>query len=254
MTTSAPLALVRGVPASFAAALSATPPDPPIDVARARAQHAAYVEALGWLGYRVEILPAEETYPDCCFIEDTAVLGPGGALVTRPGAPSRRGEVDAVAEALKARMTVARMYGAGTLDGGDCLRIGRRVWVGLTARTDAAGAASLAHVGLEVTTVQAPGVLHLKCVCAPLGDGRVVVAEGALPEGTFGDVPVVTVPAAEGYAANVVARQGRALVAAGYPAARRALEAAGLEVLALDTSEFRKADGALTCLSLRFDG
>jgi dimethylargininase len=254
------LALLRAVPASFARALAARPPDPPIDVGEARRQHAAYAEGLRWLGYQVEVLPADERHPDCPFIEDTSVIVGDVALITRPGAPSRQGEVEAVAEALGqvASLRLARMAAPATLDGGDVLLLGRRLYVGRTARTNQAGVAALAaaFVDLEIVPVALAGLLHRKCVCAPLSGGpagRALVAEGALPPGVFGEAELVAVPAEEADAANVVARGDRVLMGAGYPRARRALEAAGLEVRTVDTSEFRKADGALTCLSLLSD-
>jgi len=185
------------------------------------------------------------------------VVADGLALITRPGAPSRRGEVAALAAALAGRVELAHMEAPATLDGGDCLRVGRRIFVGRSARTNDAGIARLAELfaprGYRVVAVDLPaGVLHLKCVCSPLDDERVLVAEDMLPADTFADVALVTVPRAEAYAANCLALGGGALMSAGYPRARAAVEAAGLTVTALDSSEIRKADGALTCLSLLF--
>ncbi len=252
------IALVRGVPSTFARALVARPPAVPIDVARARAQHAAYVAALRSLGLAIVELPADDAFPDCVFVEDTAVVARGAALVTRPGAVSRRGEVDAVAAALAGRVEVARMEAPATLDGGDCLRIGDAIYVGLSARTNAAGAARLAEVfgprRLRVRTVQRPpGALHLKSVCSPLGDDCVLVAAGTLPASAFPGARVVEVPADEARAANAVACAGGAIVAAGCPETRALVEAAGLRVVPVDTSELAKADGALTCLSILVD-
>src|SRR5262249_57107560 len=118
------LALVRAVPNSFARALARRAPDPPIDVDRARAQHAAYVAALREIGLGIVTVPADDACPDCCFVEDTVVVAGGVALLTRPGAPSRRGEVDAVARALDGRIELARTDPPATVDGGDCLRLG----------------------------------------------------------------------------------------------------------------------------------
>lgn len=249
------LSLTRAMADSFAAALAAVPPDPPIDVARARAQHAAYRAALAALGARVIVLDADEECPDCCFVEDTAVIAGGVALITRPGAPSRRGEVDAVARALAPLIEVATMTAPATLDGGDCLRLGRTLYVGRSARTNAAGVARAAEVfearGLRVVPVTLPAdVLHLKCVCAPLGDDRVLLAEGTLSAEVFAGADVVWVPRAEAYAANAVAIDDGVIVADGFPRTRAALEAAGFTVHAVATTEVRKADGSLTCLSL----
>ncbi len=252
-------ALTRSIPASFVHALSAVPPDPPIDVGLARAQHASYRAALAALGLRVTVLDADEACPDCCFIEDTALVAGGVALITRPGAPSRQGEGAAIAAALAATVELARMPAPATLDGGDCLRLGRTIYVGRSARTNAAGVARAAEVfeprGYRVVPVALPAhVLHLKCVCAPLGDDRVLLAEGALAADVFAGADVVWVPVAETYAANAVAVGGGVIISDGFPRTRAALEAAGFTVHAVPTSEVRKADGSLTCLSILVDG
>jgi len=139
-----------------------------------------------------------------------------------------------------------------TLDGGDCLRLGNTIYVGRSARSNAAGAARLAALGVRVIAVDLPpGVLHLKCVCAPLGDDRLLLAKGTIPATTF-DASVVWVPAAETYAANAVAVADQVIVAEGYPRTRDALHAAGFTVHTVGVSEVRKADGSLTCQSIVF--
>ena len=253
--------LVRDVPESFAQALSAHPPEPPIDVARARQQHAAYVAALASLGLAVVRVGADEACPDCVFVEDTAVVAGGVVVLTRPGAPSRRPEVDGVARALAARGAAARTMDApATLDGGDCLRLAaaRTIYVGRSERTNAAGVAFLrdavAARGWSVVEVaMPPGVLHLKSVCSPLDEHTVLVAEGTLPRGTFGDARLVEVPRVEAAAANVVAYGRAALVAADGDRTAALVAAEGFRVVRVDTSEMRKADGALTCLSVIVD-
>ena len=248
------LALVRPVPSSFVQALSAVPPDPPIDLATAQAEHSGYVAGLSWLGLDVVTVEASEACPDSCFIEDTAVIAGGLAVVTRPAAPSRRAETEAVARVLSQHLDVQQLA-QGTLDGGDCMRLGSRVFVGRTARTNDIGIAALqallgAH-GVQVVPVNVPaGVLHLKCVCSPLDDERVLLAEGTLDPRTFSNAQVLIVPAVEAYAANVVAHRGRALVADGFPRTRELLEQAGLATRAIDNRQLRKADSALTCLSV----
>jgi dimethylargininase len=246
------IALVREVPASFAAALSAAPPDPPIDVVRARAEHAAYRAALEACGARVEVLPADEACPDCCFVEDTAVIAGAIAVVTRPGAPSRRAETGPVAAWLRRHVEIVELAAPATLDGGDCMRVGRTIYVGRSARTNGAGIAALAHAlpRYRVLAVDLPAdVLHLKCVCSPLGDDRVLLADGTLPAATF-DAAIVRVPASERYAANAVAIGGHVIVAEGHPRTRDALERAGFATHPVAHGEVRKADGSLTCQSI----
>jgi dimethylargininase len=248
-------ALTRSIPASYASALAATPPDPPIDVALARLQHAAYRDGLASLGLEVITLDADERFPDCVFIEDTALVAGGVALITRSGAPSRRGEVEAVAPALARFVEVVPLSEPATLDGGDCMRVGRVIYVGRSARTNAAGVAAVRDVftprGYTVVEVaMPPEVLHLKCVCSPLGDDRILLAEGSLPPSIFPGTRIVWVPAAETYAANAVAYGDGVLMSAGFPRAHAAAEAAGLRVIPIAATEMRKADGSLTCMSI----
>lgn len=249
------LALTRSIPDSYASALSAVPADPPIDVEAARAQHAAYTAALAELGATVITVPADEAHPDCVFIEDTAVVAGEVAVITRPGAESRQGEVDAVAHALAPLVTTHRMPPPATLDGGDCLRLGNTIYVGRSARTNELGVSFLRHIlsghGITVVSVPLPEhILHLKCVCARLDDERVLVAEGALPDDTFGGATLLRIPAEESYAANVLAIGKSVLCADGFPATRDVLEQAGFRTIPLVTTEARKADGALTCMSI----
>lgn len=256
-------AIVRGVSDSFADALAGAPPVPPLDVALARAQHAAYVRALVDVGLEVHALPADPRFPDACFIEDTAVIARGVALVTRPGAPSRQGETAAVLAHLReaiAGLVVYAMDAPATLDGGDCLRVGSRLYVGRSARTNDAGIARLGAafgpVGLEVVPVALPaGVLHLKTVCSALSDTGILLAEGTLAADVFIGVQTILVPAAEAHAANVVVAgptRRDVLVSADAPLTQARIAAHGFVVHPVGTSELRRADGALTCLSLLY--
>jgi dimethylargininase len=254
MTRAPATAIIRRVPRSFKDAVCAVPPWPPIDVMHAREQHAEYRGALERCGLEVRALAADDACPDCCFIEDTAVVADGVALVTRPGATSRRDETEAVAKILGDYVEIARMAAPMTLDGGDCMRVGTKIFAGQSLRTSGSGIERLAEVftprGFQVIPVALPAhVLHLKCICAPLGDDRITLVEGT-PREPFAGLGIVDIPAAESYAANVVAVGNHVLVARGFPRTAEALERAGFDVIALDTSEFRKADGSLTCLSL----
>ncbi len=248
-------AIVRSIPASFVDALAMAPQA--IDVALARVQHAAYVAALEAAGATVRAIAAREDCPDCCFVEDTAVVVGRRALIANPGAPSRRAEVDAVAAMLAScGLEVARMVAPATLDGGDCMRVGDMIYVGRSARTNAAGIARLAEVfaGIRVVAVELPaGILHLKCVVTPLGGDRVLLARDSLAAATFA-ASIVWVPADERYAANAVAIGTHAIVAAEYPGTHQALAAAGFTLHPVPTSEVRKADGSLTCQSILLDG
>lgn len=245
-------AITRAVPDSFANALAAVRPDPPIDVALARTQHAAYCAALAAAGAEVVVLAADEACPDCVFVEDTAVIAGDVALIARPGAASRRAEVEPVAVALAATHRLVRMTAPATLDGGDCMRVGDTIYVGRSARTNAEGIAQLAAAfpTFRVVALDLPAnVLHLKCVCSPLGADRILLADETIDPARFA-VPAVRIPFAELYAANAVAIGADVIVAQGFPRTRDALAHAGFRVHAVPVSEVRKADGSLTCQSL----
>lgn len=237
----------------FAEALAADPR--PIDVALAREQHLAYCKALVASGLEVHELSASDEHPDCCFIEDTAVVVEGRALIARLGAESRRGEVIGVGAAMLALgFYVDGMEEPATLDGGDCMRLGKTIYVGRSARTNAAGIAKLAAFFHEfvIDVIDLPAhVLHLKCVVSPLGTDRVLLAEGTLDPSRFPH-PVM-IPEAETYAANCVAANGHAVVAAGFPRTLDTVSRAGFVVHPVATSEVRKADGSLTCQSILLD-
>jgi len=230
------------------------------DLARAREQHARYAAALRAAGLELDELAPEPDFPDATFVEDVAVLFPGVAVLTRPGAPSRAGEVRALEPALRARFRDVRALAApATLDGGDvCLAPGH-LFIGLSQRTNAAGAEQLSAIaralglGTSVIDVRAvPGLLHLKSGLAWV-DGRTLVTAPALAghPGLAG-WEELRVTRAEEYGANCVRVNERVLVPAGHPGLERALRARGLAPLALDVGEFRKMDGGLSCLSLRF--
>jgi len=245
-------ALVRAVPATFADALCASPPAHPIDVALARAQHAAYCEALTACGAAVELLPADESSPDCVFVEDTAVVVGRRALITRPGAPSRRGETAAVFAALEPHLELLQMHDPATLDGGDVMHVGETLYVGRSARTNADGIRQLqdAFPSQRVQVLDLPpGVLHLKCICSPLGGDAVLLVEGTVE---LPHMDVVHVTSAEAYAANAVAIHGHVVVADGFPRTHDALAARGLVLHPVPVSEVQKADGSLTCQSIVF--
>ncbi|MFM7052575.1 MAG: dimethylarginine dimethylaminohydrolase family protein [Planctomycetota bacterium] len=250
-------AIVRGISASFRDAIVQHAAESPIDVALARVQHARYVDALRAAGLAVVELPPLDAHPDGCFVEDCALVAGGTALITRSGAPSRVGEADSIAEALARTHATARTEAPATIDGGDCLRVGKTWFVGRSARTNADGARRVREVfgalGFAVVEVPVRGFLHLKCVASPIGEGAVLVAEGAVDPAVFRGLEVVTIPRAEAYAANTVVVNGTALVAAGHPHTRAALERRGLCVIELGLSEIAKADGSLTCMSILLD-
>lgn len=252
-------AIVREVSEDFAAGLTTADLGPP-DVALARDQHGAYVEALRGCGLEVTVLPALEGLPDATFIEDAAVLLPHSAVLTRPGAPSRAAEVEALAPALAGLFPSVRAIEApATLDGGDVCDAGRLHLIGVSNRTSEAGAFQLARLleseGRPSAVVDIrgiPGVLHLKSGIAWIGDDRLVAVEALAAHPALAGFEIVPVAAGEDYAANCVRIRETILVAAGYPRLEESLSAHGYPMIALDVSEFRRMDGGLSCLSLRW--
>jgi len=230
----------------------------PINVPLALAQHAAYLDAVRATGTVVEMMAGDDDCPDSCFIEDTAVITGRHALATRPGAESRRAEVPPVARALAAYLEIHSMDGPATLDGGDVLRIGAALFVGMSSRSNMPGAAALARVaaldGMSVTPISVRGGLHLKSSCT-LASGSLLLYDANLCNDA--DLALLKVPGVELLAtkepagANVLALGATVLVSAAAPQTAAALRARGINVRMLDISEIHKGDGALTCLSLR---
>jgi len=228
----------------------------PIDLDLLRRQHAAYVGALAELGLAITALDPLPGHPDAYFVEDTALVFPELAIVTRPGAPERRGEALAIAPALARFRTIARLDAPAILDGGDVLLVDRTVFIGLGARTNAEGAeavrALLAPFGYAVVTIPVPEGLHLKSSVTWAGGRTLVLTEALASRPELAGHHLLVVPAEEAYAANVLWINGTILAPRGFPRTAALLAGAGLAVRLLDQSEARKMDGALTCMSLRF--
>jgi dimethylargininase len=227
-----------------------------IDVARASAQHRDYQRALEALGCRLLILPAEAELPDSVFVEDVAIVLDDIAVLTRPGALSRRAEVASVAEVLRRYRPVLAIEAPGTLDGGDVLRLGRTLYVGQSARSNTVGIAQLRELlaghGYTVQGMPTRGCLHLKSAVTQLDNHTVLLQSEWVDRARFADFRVIEVDPAEPHAANVL-RIGDALVMpASFPRTRQRLLDAGFHVIAVDVSELQKAEGAVTCCSLVF--
>jgi dimethylargininase len=227
----------------------------PIDVARAEAQHRAYEAALESLGCRVERIDPLPEMADSVFVEDTAVVLDEVALITRPGAESRRGETPSVAAALRAHRPLLSIEAPGILDGGDVLRLGRRLFVGLSRRSDARAVGQmqrlLAPLGYQVRGVEVHGCLHLKTAVTQLDDRTVLINPDWVDASSFG-AEAIEVHPEEPMAANVLRVGARLLYPEAFPRTRERLEARGYPVTTLDVSELARAEGALTCCSLIF--
>jgi dimethylargininase len=247
-------AITRDVSPAIADCELSFVPREPIDVARAIRQHRDYLHALEMLGCRVVTLPAEAALPDSVFVEDVAIVVDELAVMTRPGAESRRPEVDSVAEALKKYRPLAFIEEPGTIDGGDVLRMGRAFYVGESARSNASGIAQLralmAPHGYTVQGVPTRGCLHLKSAVTPLSDDAVLLQPEWVDREPFAAYRIIEVDPTEPHAANVVRVDDGLLMPASFPRTRERLLAAGFKVVSVDVSELQKAEGAVTCCSL----
>jgi dimethylargininase len=205
-------------------------------------------------------LPPDERYPDSTFVEDTAVLTARGAVITQPGAPSRLGEIDAVEPILQDFFT--RFYAIheeGRLDGGDVCEAGAHFFIGVSRRTNEAGAVQLAGfldaMGYSSTLIDIrslSNILHLKSGLAYLGGNRMLVIDELRNLNELRDYELINVDNVEAYAANCLVVNDKVLVASGFPALERQLRELNYDTVAVDMSEFQKMDGGLSCLSLRF--
>jgi dimethylargininase len=221
-------------------------------------QHARYCDALRSCGLALTTLGVDADHPDSTFVEDTAVLTAHSAILTRPGARSREGEVAAIRQAISRFFPSAlEIEAPGTVDGGDICEADSHFFLGLSQRTNEEGirqlAGHLAREGYNSSVIDVRGInsiLHLKSGVSYIGDHTLVVMEEMAP--LFGGYELIRVAAEESYAANCIRVNERVLVAAGYPRLTAELSARGFHPLELEMSEFRKMDGGLSCLSLRF--
>jgi dimethylargininase len=251
------VALTRGVSPAIARCELTFLERAPIDYARAVAQHGVYVRLLEDLGRRVLQLEADAELPDCCFVEDIAIVLDEVAVLTRPGAPSRRGETAAVAAALEAYRPIVRLEEPARIDGGDVLVLKRRLFVGLSNRTDAAGHQALAEAlrpfDYEVVPVRMEGCLHLKTAVTAAAADILVANPEWVDLAPFRGLETIAVDPAEPEAANVLSVGNIVVASAGFPRTAERLRARGLDVRTVDVSEFQKAEGGVTCKSLVFD-
>ena len=250
------IAITREVSPALASCELSHIPRSPIDAARAGRQHDEYQRALKALGCRLVVLPAEPLLPDSVFVEDVAIVLDEVAVLTRPGALSRRPEVASVATVLRGYRPVLTIEAPGTLDGGDVLRLGRTLYVGQSARSNAEGIAQLRELlgayGYAVQGVPTRGCLHLKSAVTQLADDTLLLQSKWLDRELFADFRIIEVDPTEPHAANVL-RIGDALVMpASFPRTQQRLIDAGFQIIAVDVSELQKAEGAVTCCSLVF--
>jgi len=252
-------AIVRPPAANFAEGLTTVDLGSP-NYERALAQHETYCTALELCGLTLIRLEADPLFPDSTFVEDAAILTARGAILTRPGAPSRAGEVASIQRVLAGFYSdLLSIQPPGTLDGGDICEAGEHFFIGISERTNETGARQLADILASLNYTSSlvdirgvEGILHLKSGIAYLGDGRLAVIDALAASKEFSDYDLVRVDDGESYAANCVQVNEHLLVAAGCPLWEGRLRELGYQTIALEMSEFQKMDGGLSCLSLRF--
>jgi dimethylargininase len=252
------VAITRDVSDELASCQLTHQPRVPIDVGVARAQHRAYEKALAAAGYRVEHLAAAAGMPDSVFVEDIAIVFDELAILTRPGAESRRAEMPAIATALAAHRRLEAIQPPATIDGGDVLVAGRSVFVGQSTRTNQAAVEQLRRIlgphGYTIVEVRVGGCLHLKSAVTALDDHRLLVNPAWIDRAGFGGFIIVEVDPGEPAAANVLRLADRIVAAKAFPRTAERIAALGMTVDAVDASELAKAEGAVTCCSLIIPG
>ena len=225
-----------------------------IDLARARAQHTAYIRALEDSGCRVITLPAEETMPDSVFVEDTAIVLDEIAVLTRPGAISRRQETVSIAETLRPYRQIGRIEPPATLDGGDVLRVGQTVFVGASSRSNREGIEQLQRLlepwGYKVDVVAMKGCLHLKSAVTEVAPDTLLVQRDWIDTSPFDGLRLIDVAPGEPEAANALRIGSRVIFPARFPVTASRLESKGISLRHVQLSELAKAEGAVTCCSL----
>jgi dimethylargininase len=228
----------------------------PIDVAKASAQHKAYENLLAELGCEIISLPAQPELPDAVFVEDPALVLDEVAVIFNMGAPSRRSEAPSLAETISRYRPIKLLTAPATLDGGDVMRVGRSLFVGLSQRTNREGVAQLGDLlrpyRYEVQPVEVTGCLHLKSACSHIGRNTILINRSLIDSAPLRDFELLDVPAEEPAAGNALLVNDIVIISASFPRTRSLLEAQGFHVRTIDLSELEKAEAGVTCTSLIF--
>jgi dimethylargininase len=249
-------ALTRQVSSTFGACELTFLERQSIDIAKAMEQHRAYEACLKELGAQVISMPADESYPDGVFVEDPAIVLDEIAIITRPGAASRRGETESIAQALAPFRELRYIREPATLEGGDVIRVGKTLFVGLSGRTSREGIAQLAALLMvfdySVVPVEVRGCLHLKSGACWAGGNVILANRNWIDASAFHDFKIIDVPEDEPAAADVLPVAGKLIMPSNFPHTAKILEDSGIEVFPIDVSELQKAESGVTCMSLLF--
>jgi dimethylargininase len=249
-------AIVRGVPNTYDQCIKPPATEGAIHVELARQQHVQYCETLRQVGLTLIPIDPDEGFPDCCFVEDTAFVIGEMAIISNMGAKSRIGEEIEVEKTLSMFKEVYKIDPPGTIEGGDVLRIKEKIYIGLSPRTNRFAIQPVNNVvseyGYHVIPVEIEHTLHLKSACTYLGNDVIVMSPGRFDEEIFAEYKKIVIPKTEAHGANCLSMNGKVLIQEGYPSTRKLIEDEGFETVEIEVSEFRKAGGRLTCLSIIF--
>ena len=227
------------------------------DYQKAITQHKSYIKALQSCGLEVHVLESCEDYPDSTFVEDVALITPKCAIFTRPGAESRRGEVEQIETVLRDQFDNAeRVEAPGTIEAGDIMMVDNHYYIGLSDRTNIQGAEQIIGIlnkyGYTGSTVNLKEVLHLKTGLSYLENNQLVICGEFKNDPIFSRFDHIDIPEKESYAANCIWVNDNVLIPTGYPLAKGKIISTGYNVIEVDVSEYKKLDGGLSCLSLRY--
>lgn len=251
--------IVRRPAKTLCAGITSAPELGKPDYEKALKQHDDYIAALKQCGVEVTVLPALDEFPDSCFVEDTAVITRKGAIIDNPGAGSRNGESKAMEPTIRQFFDgdhIAYIQEPGTLEGGDVMMVGDHFFVGRSARTNEEGIRQFIEIlegwGLTGSEVPLEKVLHLKTGVNYLENNKMLVSGEFIDKPDFAEFDKIVIPEEEAYAANCIWVNDTVIVPEGYPTVLEKVQETGYKTLVVDTSEYRKIDGGLSCLSLRF--
>lgn len=252
-----PLAITRDVSPRFNDCEITHIARTPINLEVAIAQHRGYVNALKNLGYEVLELPAKADLPDSVFVEDIAFILPEVAVITRPGADSRKPETESIAQALSLHTKLIYIREPATVDGGDVLVLGKKIFIGMSTRSNNDAVEQLNELlkdyGYKVTGVQLHGCLHLKSAVTRVDDGTLLINKNWVDTNPFAEYELIDVDPSEPYAANCLPVGDSIIYPTSFPKTRAVLEARGYKIVSVEVDELAKAEGAVTCCSLILD-
>lgn len=251
------IAVTRPISPCFADGERTHVPREAIDLRAAHREHSAYEDALRTVGARIVRAPAAPDRPDAVFVEDTAIVLDEVAVITRPGAASRRPETDSIARVLSNYRELLRLQAPATLDGGDVLRLGRCLYVGQSSRSNNEAVAQLQALvrplAYRVVPVAVTGALHLKSAVTAVADGCLLINRAWTDASAFNGSQLIDVADGEAHAANALLVRNRVIFPSNFPRTAERLEKTGINVIRTQCTEIAKAEGAVTCCSLVFE-